>query len=103
MNEQTAVRVKFRVQSIKREKNYDGKELQIIALYPVTSGSEENKKFYAYTPSGHIELAYTPSGHIELGTVNGEAAKAFDLGGEFYVDFTPAPPPSNDTPIGHGG
>ena len=93
MNEQTAVRVKFRVQSIKREKNYDGKELQIIALYPVTSGSEENKKFYAYTPSGHIEL----------GTVNAEAALAFDLGGEFYVDFTPAPPPSNDTPIGHGG
>jgi hypothetical protein len=54
-----------------------------IDLTPVTNGSDENKEFYAYTPSGSIKLS----------TVNAEAAKQFIPGKEYYVDFTPADAP----------
>ena len=47
---------------------------------PVTSSSDENKKFYQYTPSGSIEL----------GTLNKEAAQQFQIGKELYVDFMAA-------------
>lgn len=75
------VRAKFKVTSITRSQGWGSvKEIQTIKLSPVCDGSEENKKFYAASPSGAIEL----------GTVNAEAAAEFDLGAEFYVDFTPA-------------
>lgn len=75
------VRAKFRVTEIIRRPGWSGhKEVQVIKLSPVVDGSEENKRFYAATPGGSIEL----------GTVNAEAVKQFDLGAEFYVDFTPA-------------
>ena len=51
-----------------------------IALSPVTSGSEENKKFWAWTPTGSITI----------GTINDEAVKQFEAGKEYYVDFAPA-------------
>lgn len=75
------VRAKFTVRTIERSLAYgSGKELQTIVLSPVTDGSEENKQFYAYTPSGEIRL----------GTVNAAAAAMFDLGKSYYVDFIPA-------------
>ncbi len=80
------VRAKFRLDSITRQKStryVDGKsepcEVQTLRLYPVSGSSDENKKFFASTPSGQIEL----------GTVNAEAVAQFQLGGEYYVDFTP--------------
>jgi hypothetical protein len=74
---------KFKVDKVERALDWSDKtrELQTICLSPVTSGSEENKRFYAYTPSGQINL----------GTVNAEAAAMFELGKEYYVTFTPAP------------
>jgi hypothetical protein len=77
-----SVRAKFVVGSITRTKHWDANkgEVQTIKLSPVFAGSEENKKFYEATPTGTIEL----------GTVNEEAAKTFELGKEYYVDFTPA-------------
>ena len=54
--------------------NEDGR----IKLSPVVSGSEENKSFYKYTPSGTIDLQI----------VNDEATKQFEVGKEYYVDFT---------------
>lgn len=67
------VRAKFRC---------EGKETLengcIIHLSPVTSGSEENEKFFKYTPFGEIKL----------GVVNEEASKQFVSGKEYYVDFT---------------
>ena len=79
------VRAKFRVQSIKREQAslWDGtksipRETRTIELFPVSSGTEENKAFFASTPSGRIEL----------GVVNLDAAKEFELNKEYYVDFT---------------
>lgn len=76
------VRAKFVVTSITRTKHWSPSkgEVQTIQLVPVTNGSEENKKFYEATPGGRVELA----------TVNEEAAKAFELGKEYYLDFTPA-------------
>ena len=81
------VRAKFRVQSVTRtlsSKWENGKsvpvEVQTIKLFPVTGGSEENARFFESTPTGEINLA----------TVNAEAAKAFELNKEYYVDFTPA-------------
>lgn len=73
------VRAKFKVAAIERVK-YGEQEVQNIRMTPVVSGSEENKKFFQYTPSGAITI----------GTVNPEAAAGFELGAEYYVDFTPA-------------
>lgn len=70
------VRCKFKVSCIT---NYDGGTTG-ITLAPVCSGCEENKAFWKYTPSGKIEFS----------TINTEATKQFEVGKEFYVDFTPA-------------
>ena len=82
------VRAKFKVDSVKasmgsvrdEEGNWKQGEVRTVQLFPV-SGDGENEKFWAATPSGSIEL----------GCANLEAAKAFELGQEYYVDFTPAP------------
>ena len=76
------VRAKFYVQSITTSKAWNGPGMMgTVHLQPVSSGSEENKKFYEATPGGKIEI----------GTINEEALKQFKIGDEFYVDFTPAP------------
>ena len=51
-----------------------------IKLEAVTSGSEENKTFFKYTPSDQISM----------GTINKEAAAQFEVGKEYYIDFSPA-------------
>lgn len=51
-----------------------------IKLSPVVAGSEENSRFFNYTPYGQIEI----------GTVNQEVIKQFIPGNNYYVDFTPA-------------
>ncbi|MEI6487336.1 MAG: hypothetical protein WCP52_00165 [Bacteroidota bacterium] len=50
-----------------------------VNAHPVHSGSEENKSFNDYTPSGKLEL------HISKGK---EAQKLFEPGKEYYLDFT---------------
>ena len=78
-----AVRAKFTVDKIDKRLQWAGKSgevVQTIHLRPVSDGSEENKSFYASTPSGRIEL----------GTVNAAAAEEFKLGEEYYVEFTAA-------------
>lgn len=77
-----SVRAKFVVNSITRRKHWDKTKPDLfdVKLYPVTSGSEENKKLYEATPGGDINLS----------TINEAAANALPLGGEVYVDFTPA-------------
>lgn len=69
------VRAKFKVASLTKTEHGDS-----IRLQPVTSGSPENAEFYKWTPCGQIELS----------TINPEAAKQFEIGKEFYVDFTAA-------------
>jgi hypothetical protein len=46
-----------------------------IKLTPVTTGSEENKEFYHYTPGGMMALE----------TINLEAAKQFVPGKEYLI------------------
>lgn len=73
------VRAKFYVHKV--EKTGDGEnEGYSIALNPVVGTSEENKEFFKWTPCGQITI----------GTVNPLAAKKFEVGQEYYVDFTKA-------------
>jgi hypothetical protein len=89
-----SVRAKFKVQRIDRsaysrsEKDGDGVdrivdyEMRTIVLSPVYSNepNSENRAFWQATPTGEIKL----------GTINVEAAKHFEVGREYYIDFTPA-------------
>lgn len=52
----------------------------VVTMQPVFSGSEENKTFWKYTPGGSITLSIT----------NPDAVNQFEVGKEYYVDFTPA-------------
>lgn len=70
------VRAKFRVESI--TKSAGGGVL--VEMAPVTSGSEENRTFWKYTPSGSLKMSLT---------AGIPAADAFEPGQEFYLDFTP--------------
>lgn len=74
------VRAKFTVVEKAQRKNYNGELTTTIKMSPVTSGSDENKEFYHYTPSGNIDL----------GTINPKVVDAFDIGKEYYVDFEEA-------------
>lgn len=57
------------------------KSADVIYLSPVYTGSEENAEFFRMTPGGQIIL----------NVVNPEAAAQFEVGQEYYVDFTKAP------------
>ncbi len=86
------VRAKFKVDAIKRLNTSvpvvgeDGQtkwipgEMRTISMSPVVDRdpANENTKFWQATPSGGIEL----------GCVNLAAAEAFELGKEYYIDFT---------------
>jgi hypothetical protein len=76
------VRAKFYVSEVKESlyQSQNSGTLTTIKLMPVVSGSEENKQFYRWSPSGSIDL----------GTVNPAVVEQFHIGDEFYIDFTPA-------------
>jgi hypothetical protein len=75
-------RCKMRLTSIS-EAYSNGKTVKFV---PVSSGSEENKRFYAATPSGSIEFTVSPDAAKNLGL------DVAAIGSEFYVDITPAAP-----------
>lgn len=50
-----------------------------LSFCPVYTGSEENKKFFKYTPGGSVS-----------GGFNHAEAEKFEVGKEYYLDFTPA-------------
>ena len=70
------IRCKVVITEKSEVKNSPSNTYQIKAM-PVYSDSEENKKFFAATPSGEISL----------GIVNKETAEKFEVGGEYYVTF----------------
>lgn len=82
------VRAKFQLikttQHMYSVKNAEGQYVQTpltsMAFQVVHGNTPENEKFFASTPSGTIEL----------GVLNPEAAQQFELGKEYYIDFTPA-------------
>jgi hypothetical protein len=51
-----------------------------VSLEAVMNGSEENQSFYKYTPSGVINM----------GILNPPAFSQFEVGKEYYVDFSEA-------------
>jgi hypothetical protein len=55
-----------------------------VKFVPVAGGSEENKRFYAATPSGSVEFTVS---ELAARSLQLDVAK---LGSEFYVDITPA-------------
>jgi hypothetical protein len=58
-------------------------ELRTLKFSPVYGNGDpehENTKFWNASPSGEIRL----------GTINPEAWQAFEMGKEYYIDFTPA-------------
>lgn len=86
------VRCKFRFVRMETQKQMqsDGRGgweealTHTLHFAPVTGeGAPENKEFWKWTPSGEFRFS----------TINHEAAKQFEFGKEYYVDFTPAPPP----------
>jgi len=71
------VRAKFKCETVNPDTNgADGKS---IALTAVTNGSAENDSFFKWTPAGTVYLSI----------VNPDAAKQFEVGKEYYVDFSP--------------
>lgn len=49
-----------------------------VKLYPMYTGSDEDKAFYKYTPQGEIWMSL----------VQPETAAQFKVGSYYYVDFT---------------
>lgn len=62
---------------------YDAVEMRTLKFSPVYGNGDpnhENSKFWKATPSGELRL----------GTINPEAWSQFELGEEYYLDFTKA-------------
>lgn len=80
------VRAKFTVSEITEHK-YGDQRMKTIKLTPVYSQKEgsENKAFWQASPNGEIRL----------GTINMNAAAQFEIGAEYYIDFTRAPDESS--------
>ncbi len=70
------IRAKFRCNTV--TKTVDGGEQVYFA--PVTSGSDDNKTWSRYTPSGQLAMTITAEG----------AVGQFEQGKEYFLDFTPA-------------
>lgn len=51
-----------------------------LIFTPVVDGSEENKQFFKYTPGGQIQFYVT----------NEAVASRFEMGKQYYVDFSQA-------------
>lgn len=78
-----ATRCKMRLRAISGGWNeHDGS--RTVEFVPVGSGSDENKRFYAATPSGKLEFTISGAAAKDLGLDQGK------IGSEFYVDITPA-------------
>lgn len=72
------VRAKFYCASIT---DYPENEIKAVDFWPVVDGSEENKSFSKYTPSGRLTLG------ISYET---PASEAFEQEKEYYIDISPA-------------
>lgn len=82
------VRAKFTC-TAKESRLHGTEELVAVKFSPVYKDkSAENAEFWKWTPCGSVEL----------GTINKSAADAFELGKEYYLDFSPAAVPSIATP-----
>ncbi len=74
-----SVRAKMKCEG-KEESSYgdEGSKGGTVRLSPVINGSEENARFYKYTPGGSLVLS----------TINQSAFDQFDVGKEYYIDIS---------------
>lgn len=70
------VKAKFQVQLITKHQG----GAQTVSMAPVIGGSDENKSWSQYTPSGKLEMYIT----------NPDAYNQFEPGDEFYVTLEKA-------------
>jgi len=71
-------RAKFTCTEVSKRTGWGGNEFLYAAKFNiVTSGSDENKEFFAASPSGSIEVSTVKEDHFEVGK-------------DYYVDFTEA-------------
>lgn len=77
------VRAKFQCLEIKHH-HVPGSDAQSVhvevRLVPVYGNGKDNASWSKYTPSGELKMTIT----------NPPAAEAFDIGKEYFLDFTPA-------------
>lgn len=71
------VRCKMVCDETSTRDNYGEKPIYRVKMSVVMDGSAENEEFFQYTPAGSIDLDIM-------------AAQYFEIGKEYYVDFTPA-------------
>lgn len=73
-----SVRAKFRCDNIEPADD----DLVTISMSPVydSNPESENGRFWKYTPWGSVQL----------GTINKAASDQFEVGKEYFVDFSPA-------------
>ena len=75
------VRAKFRVMAIEPAQNADPNNVfTTIRMIPVWEQDGVNRTWSRATPSGELKISIT----------NPDAIDKFDLGREYYLDFTPA-------------
>ena len=72
-----SVRAKMKCEGVELRGDEEG---VTVSLRPVSCGSEENEKFYKYTPGGQLLLS----------TINAAAMEQFEVGKEYFVDISPA-------------
>jgi hypothetical protein len=80
------IRAKFTVQF---NRVNSSTQVADVVLSPVLATTEENLAFWEATPAGQISLQIT----------NPKAAAQFEVGTDFYIDFTPVTPKEPDTAI----
>lgn len=75
-----SIRCKFSVWSKTENHFTKGDNTFNIILQAVYGDTEENKKFWEFTPTGRLELT----------TINKAAADQLEQGKEYYIDITSA-------------
>lgn len=74
------VRGKFKLAKVTANAGASGRQLMFIAV--CNDGTPENERFHRYTPTGTLEM------YVD----NPSALAQFELGKEYYLDFTPCEP-----------
>ena len=79
--EKMSVRAKFKVDSIEMSKSGADitKTIKMSPVYKNADPNTENSKFWRWTPSGSLLM----------NCLNPTASEQFELGKEYYLDFTP--------------
>lgn len=66
---------------------YEPCTMHTVVMSPVYANNDPDHENYKFWQT-------TPTGEIRLGTINSEAAAAFELGKEYYVEFSAAMVPA---------